>query len=314
MKPQDRTWVSVQERGSLWAIRIMALLVRTLGLGPARLLLHPTVAYFLLTDGQARRASRRYLERLHAMPGGAEALGRPPGLQAVYRHLHAFASTALDQVMAWFGSFERFQIDLEGFEPMHRHVDNGRGCLLLGAHLGNVGMLRVMAESKSRPLSVVMFRGNTQMFNKVLKEMAPESDVRVLEYEPGSPGSVLEIKQRIDAGELVAMLADRMPPGARRDQRVVEVPFLGHAAPLPSGPWIIASVIGCPVFWVCGLRTGPRRYRLMARPLGEGLPLPRGERKALLKELVTRYTAILEEVCLEQPYQWFNFYDFWQED
>jgi predicted LPLAT superfamily acyltransferase len=268
----------------------------------------------MLTDRRARAASRRYLQRLHAVPGGPEALGGPPGLRHVYRHMHAFADTALDQAMAWLGSFDRFTVDLQGFDVMHRLLDAGRGCLLLGAHLGNFGVMRVMAQTRRRPLSVVMFRGNTPMFNTVLREVAPESDLRILEYDPGSPGSVLEIRKRIDAGELVALLADRTPPGARESHRAVEVPFLGHGAPLPSGPWIIASLLRCPVFWVCGLRTGPRHYRLMARLLVDGLELPRGTRDDLLKEHMARYTAILEELCLEQPYQWFNFYDFWQED
>ena len=46
----------------------------------------------------------------------------------------------------------------------------------------------------------------------------------------------------------------------------------------------------------------------------ERIDLPRGRRDELLRECVARYTAVLEEFCLEQPYQWFNFYDFWQED
>lgn len=311
---ESRNWDAVQERGSPLAIRTLGRALRLLGFGPARLLLHPTVAYFFLTDRNARRASRRYLRRLHARPGGAEALGRPPGLREQYRHMYSFASMALDQTMAWLGSFRHFSVELEGFQRMHDVVAGGQGAILLGAHLGNFGILRVMAESRRRPLNVLMFRGATRMFNTALMELAPESGVRVLEYDPGSPASILEIKHRVDAGELVALLADRIPPGARDGQRVAEAPFLGHDAPFPAGPWIIASLLRCPVFWVCGLRTGKDRYRLIARLLAERIDLPRGRRDELLKEWVARYTAVLEELCIEQPYQWFNFYDFWHED
>jgi predicted LPLAT superfamily acyltransferase len=284
------------------------------GFAPARLLLHPIVAYFFLTDRTARHASLRYLQRLHAMPGGAQALGRPPGLREQYRHMYSFASTALDQAMAWLGSFHRFSVEVEGFGPINDLDDAGQGVILLGAHLGNFGMLRVMAQSRKRPINVLMFRGAAPLFNTMLTEMAPESEVRILEYDPGSPAFILEIKRRIDAGEQVALLADRPPPGRRDGRRVTELPFLGQDAPFPLGPWILASLLKCPVFWVCGLRTGKDRYHLTARPLAGRIDMPRNRRDELLREYVARYAAILEEFCLEQPYQWFNFYDFWQED
>ncbi len=314
MRERSRSWDGVQERGSLWAMRTLGRALRLFGFAPARLLLHPIVTYFFLTDRPARHASRRYLQRLHAMPGGAQALRRPPGLREQYRHMYSFASTALDQAMAWLGSFHHFSVEVEGFTPIINFGDAGQGVILLGAHLGNFGMLRVMAQSRKQPVNVLMFRGAAPMFNTMLTEMAPESAVRILEYDPGSPASILEIKRRIDAGEQVALLADRPPPGARDGQRVAEAPFLGHDAPFPLGPWIIASLLQCPVFWVCGLRTGKGRYRLTARLLAERIDLPRGRRDELLGECVARYTALLEEFCLEQPYQWFNFYDFWQED
>lgn len=311
---ESRSWHKVQERGSTWGIRVFAVTLRLFGLSLARLLLHPIVAYFFLTDAKGRAASSCYLRRLYRMPGGAAALGRRPGLREQYRHMYSFGVTALDQYTAWSGSFDEFEIEIEGFEEVRAYLDAGQGVLLLGAHLGNFGMMRVLGEQRGRPIHVMMYRGHAQHFNKVLKAWAPESNLRVHEYDPGSPASILEIKQCIDRGELVGLLADRTPPGVAGKRRVLRTSFLGHDAPFPQGPWIIGSLLECPVFFVCGLRTGRNSYRVMARRLADRIELPREKREEHTRVYMARYTAFLEELCLEQPFQWFNFYDFWQED
>jgi len=313
MEERNR-WHTVQERGSVWGMRAFALILRWFGLGLARLLLHPIVVYFFLTDARGRAASLDYLRRLYQMPAGADALGRPPGMREQYRHMYSFAVTTLEQYKAWSGSFDEFEIDMQGFEEVRAYLNRGQGVLLLGAHLGNFGMMRVLGEEHGRPIHVMMYRGHARRFNAVLREWAPTSDLRVIEYDPASPASILEIKKCMDRGELVGLLADRVPPGTAGNRRVLRTSFLGSDASLPQGPWIIGSLLECPVFFVCGLRTGKNRYRVMARRLAERIELPRAKREDHARVYMARYTAYLEELCLEQPFQWFNFYDFWQEE
>jgi predicted LPLAT superfamily acyltransferase len=40
--------------------------------------------------------------------------------------------------------------------------------------------------------------------------------------------------------------------------------------------------------------------------------LPRARRQEALTELVTDYAKALEGLCSESPYDWFNFYPFWE--
>ncbi len=40
--------------------------------------------------------------------------------------------------------------------------------------------------------------------------------------------------------------------------------------------------------------------------------IPHGGRAAALEEAVQRYAALLEKYCRSDPYNWFNFYDFWR--
>ena len=38
----------------------------------------------------------------------------------------------------------------------------------------------------------------------------------------------------------------------------------------------------------------------------------RSEQKQQMANLAAEYASHLEKFCLEHPYQWYNFYDFWQ--
>jgi predicted LPLAT superfamily acyltransferase len=38
----------------------------------------------------------------------------------------------------------------------------------------------------------------------------------------------------------------------------------------------------------------------------------RSEQKQQMANLAVEYASHLEKFCLEHPYQWYNFYDFWQ--
>ena len=122
----------------------------------------------------------------------------------------------------------------------------------------------------------------------------------------------MRIRACIARGELVAMLADRLEPGGR--SRSCRVPFLGDLVELPEAPYLMAGLIGCPLFFMVALRAGPGRYRVFAEVLAECVKLPRGERDKRIRELAAAYAGRLEHYCILAPYQWFNFFDFWREE
>jgi predicted LPLAT superfamily acyltransferase len=39
---------------------------------------------------------------------------------------------------------------------------------------------------------------------------------------------------------------------------------------------------------------------------------PPGTRQAAIEAAITRYAALLEQYCRSDPYNWFNFFDFWR--
>jgi predicted LPLAT superfamily acyltransferase len=104
------TWYTERERGSALGMRITVWFYRHLGHRIAKLLVFAIVGYFFATDAAARRASHRYLERLHGTPDGARALGAKPTARHVFRHFLEFGLSILDRIGFWLGEPSDFAV------------------------------------------------------------------------------------------------------------------------------------------------------------------------------------------------------------
>jgi predicted LPLAT superfamily acyltransferase len=297
------SWSTLPERGSIWGIRSVLFALNMLGYRFASALLIPIAAYFFLTGGRSRIASLNYLRRLHRYnPGAPEAT-----LWQSYLHHLEFAQTMLERLMIWQGRTHKFQFVTEGSELLQQ---KGRsGAVLLGAHLGSFDVLRALALGFENRVNVTMFRAHAPRINRVLRELNAGADLHVIELASGDLGGILELKDCIDRGEHVALLADRHAPGPK--ERSAHASFLGEPAPFPQSPWILASLLECPVHLVMAIRTGPRSYRVWVEPLAERIVLPKGKRETGVMPHAALLARRLEEVCCQYPRQWFNYYDFW---
>ena len=288
-------WRRRSERGSLWSIRLVAWLSLKAGRAPTRLLLHPIVAYYLATAGGARRASREYLAR---------CLGRPATLGEVYGHLFAFAATLHDRVFFLRDRFDLFELQVEGTEV----VGEG-GALLMGSHVGSFEVIRACALRAGRRVAMAMYEENARKVQKVLASVNPsfEQDIVAL----GRIGSMLALRERLEQGALVGVLADR----SLGDDPAIELSFLGAPAAFPTGPMRMAAALRQRVILMTGLYLGGNRYAIRFENLADfsGLDAAtRTERDARIREAVERYAARLEHHCREAPYNFFNFYPFWR--
>ena len=303
-------WAATAERGSMLALRAMRACYRVLGRRVSIALLLPIATYFFLTSRSSRRASRDYLETLWAMPEGRIALGKRPRWWHVLRHHLEFSVNLLDRMVIWQGDSHHLLIEHEGSEHIHRLAREKRGAILLGAHLGRVDLLRLISAQSGITVNVLMFTAHAELINRFFAKLNPESRVHVIAFDPNSVASIFEIKGCLDRGELVGILGDRL--WQRQKGRTVVANFLGRPALLPLGPFLLQTLLGCPMLLSLCVRTGPDRYRAVARPFAEGGGVPRTERVKRAGELAQAFAKLLEEYCLRSPYQWFNFFDFWE--
>ena len=117
------------------------------------------------------------------------------------------------------------------------------------------------------------------------------------------------LQDKIDAGELVVIAADRTPVTGRN--RVAKAYFLGKTALFPQGPFILASLLKCPVYTLFCLKQHGKQM-IYFEHFSDGLSFPRKQRDAMIMRCAQDYADRLQRYCLQEPLQWFNFYDFWQ--
>jgi predicted LPLAT superfamily acyltransferase len=230
-------------------------------------------------------------------------------------HIYTFAVTIVDRVLLLAGRGDELDVRPEGVESLHEALDAGRGCMLLGSHLGSFEAIRVFSRSappQYRHLKVVMDRDQNSLMNRMMEEISPDIRDTVIEARQPGPAIVLEAGEVMRAGGMVAMLADR----TWGEEAAVDVDFLGGRARLPVAPLAIAESLDVPVVMVFGLYEGRGRYRLVFEPLPgpAGRPASRRERRQRLGSRVQDYADRLAHYARRYPYNWFNFYDFWTAD
>jgi predicted LPLAT superfamily acyltransferase len=294
--PANSPWLEQRERGSPSLTRFMKWLALCCGRRIARLALYPICAYFLLFSPRARKTSREYL---------ACALGRPARFRDLWRHYFTFAATVLDRVYFIDGQFGHFDIEVKGRDLLRRTLAKGRGCILLGAHLGSFELLRTLAPEHRFSVNVVMYEENAAKITGVLNTLNPDIGLRTI--VPGEPATVLRISECLARGEIIAMLGDRSAGSGKS----VRCRFFGREAVFPQGPLLLALSLRVPVYLIAGLYEGGKRYFVHLEPFCEEPSANRSERAAWIREWTQRYAGRLEHFCRLAPYNWFNFYDFW---
>jgi len=291
-------WKQQQERGSGLAIRLMAWVAQALGRPVVRALLYPICLYYLCASPQANGALRRYYEQLQ---------GHAPSWVVLFRHYHSFASTILDRVFCLRGRFDLFDIRIHGLEVLDGALARGRGCLLLGSHLGSFEVVRAVGLSRKQiAVKVLMDEQNAPLFRALIQELNPAVAETVIQV--GGVDTMLQVQECLAQGGVVGIMGDRLTA----DDQSVRCEFLGEEAAFPSGSVRLAHAVRAPVVLFFGLYRGGNRYDIHLELLSESIQLSAEHRQDDVRRWTQRYAGRLAYYSREAPDNWFNFYDFWQ--
>lgn len=297
-QPPSPTWLRQQERSNLAILKLMVWISLTLGRPISRFVLYGIAAYYVLFSPKARRASRNYLHR---------ALARWAEWPDGFRHVFYFASTIHDRIYLLNDRFDLFDIEVIGADAVHAALEKQPGALLIGAHLGSFEVLRAVGRGQAGlKVAMLMYEENARKINAALEAINPKATEDIIAL--GHMDSMLKASDKLDHGYLVGMLADR----ALGDDATLDCEFLGEMAPFPVGPFRMAAMLRRPVFFMTGLYLGGNRYQIHFEPLADFSSTPRGERDAAIRAAQQTYVDRLSYFCRLAPYNWFNFFDFWQ--
>lgn len=298
MSAAEPEWRERAERGSERLLGWMAAASLRLGRPVSRCILHVIGIYYFLFAPAARRAMRGYLER---------ALLHRPRARDRMRQIMTFATCIHDRLYLLARRAELFSVTLEGEEVVRQAVGGGP-TLLMGAHMGNFEVLRLIGRRYSGfEVSMAMYEDNARKLNSILGHIAGAAGEAPEIIPVGRVDSMLKLRDSLHSGRLVGVLADRL----FGNEPTVTVNFLGAPARFPSSPMRLAAMLRCRVIFMLGLYRGANRYHVVFASLADFSQIERPARAAAVESGVHRYVALLEQHCRTDPYNWFNFYDFW---
>ncbi|ASJ76853.1 hypothetical protein [Granulosicoccus antarcticus] len=298
-------WASINERGSIFGMQLILWIQRHLGPWPLRLCLWLLIFWYFILHKTARLASQDFLVRvdptLRARPWAL--------LVRSYRHLLSFAETLLDKVAAWSGLIADERLVGIGRENFRKVQEAGRGGVIIVAHHGNLDVINAMAENyPGLELVVLMHTRNADKFNRIIEQASQRKRPRIIETSDITPGTAQSLATLLNKGGFVLIAADRVPINSDRSQNVE---FLGHLAPFPQGPFLLAALLRCPIYLAGCIKQG-QQFLIDFEPLGDSTQLSRRDREQWIEDTTRRFVKQLDTRVREYPLQWFNFFFFWR--
>ncbi|MDZ7642317.1 MAG: lysophospholipid acyltransferase family protein [Desulfurivibrio sp.] len=277
------------------------LTMRLFGLTGAYLLLVPVVVVYLLGSREIYRRTRPYLRR--RFPGR----GRWGLWQATFKNVHSFGRVLVDRAWLGIGRKRAFQGETIGYERLLKLVAEGKGVVLLTAHVGNWQTALAHLEQLPVPVHALMHY-DQEAVAKHYFDLSPGRRPFHIISTDGPLGGMVEATAALQRGEVVTIMGDRLVKGAS-----VTADFLGEPARFPAAAYVLAGCVGAPVAAMFAAKTGRRSYRLWIRDVWYPRWQDREQRAAACQASGARFACNLQEHVDEYPYQWYNFYDFWQQ-
>jgi predicted LPLAT superfamily acyltransferase len=279
-------------------LRLMTWLSLVLGRRFSRIILYPIAAYFVLFSPQAKRASKHYLHRV---------LHRPVDIRDGFRHVLSFASVVHDRIYWLRDRTELFDVSITG-EPLVAELrQSGRGVIFMGAQVGSFEALRMLGNRHGLDVRMLMYPDNARMVTQTLAAINPSVRDHVIAL--GRSDAILRVRDHLQEGGCVGILADRHLKEDHDKARQIE--FLGAPASFPAGPFRLAALLRAPVVFMAGMYLGENRYHLHFEHIADFADVSPQERETVMQQAQERFVLLLEERCREAPWNWFNFYDFW---
>ncbi|MCR5764075.1 MAG: hypothetical protein K6G00_11910 [Treponema sp.] len=273
--------------------------------------------FYYLCSKQARIYCRQYQKQMFLYTG------------QVNRHVNTFAQIysfslcIVEKVSAWSGKIHLKNIEFQDDDvaDLKKVLGEGKGAYILTSHLGNTELLRCLATLNEtgvkRDISVtaVMDIGASE-FNKTLKDINYNSAIHLINSSEIGIETVEKLQNSVQSGGLVVIGADRTSP--ETPDRTVLCDFLGKPAVYPYGSFLLAFLLDAPAYFVFALRKKTvmfrPKYAMYVQKAGTSLSVTRKERPEKLKDLCQEFVKMMQKLCILYPYQWYNFYNYWQTD
>jgi len=303
-------WSHIQENGAYVSLKIMMVIYRFAGKPILEFILFFVVGFYFIFNFRARKASRFYLQQIHCFIGSKSPWKNSPNLWHSFQHFMSFGQATIDKLVVWLGEYKKEDLIFSGYSKYISLKKQKKGIMIITSHIGNVDICRGIAGGvEGIPLTVLMYNAHAPNFQKITEEVTPTgTTIEIIEVNKLTPDIAIKLQYKILIGETIIIAGDRMP--VNNLSRHETLPFLGQDAAFAQGPFILASLLDCPVLLLFSMKHN-NSYHVFFEFFSNSLKTAKKDRQVILKKHIKRYVKRLEHYACAYPLQWYNFYDYW---
>ncbi len=268
-------------------------LLKHFGLRPAYALLFFVALYFICFKKNVYKESARYLKR--ALKPKKFTL-----FFHVYLHIYSFGKTLIDK---WACLYKLGNIQTEDTisESIKAEVKDA-GFIITSAHFGAWDLASNLINSLyGKDVYLLGQLGEDEETSKVLEKNRKLTGAKVIDQSTDKMSS-LTAYMLLKKSSIIVMQGDRDIGG-----RTALVDFLGAKVQMPLTAFILAQKASVKIYQLFCVRIAPKKYKNLIfsfENIGSATP----------ESLVQAYADNLAKMVQDYPYQWFNFYDFFNEE
>lgn len=299
MKSQQEHWGNQRELGFAKGIGWLLTVHRFAGKLPFYIVLVPVVLVSIIVNRKGRAGSMDYWRRIYPQHRFKRLLG-------VWLQFWGFSTQMLDRLLIVSNRFDMSSVKIFR-APDFEYVAATRGALVIGSHLGNMEICKAIGDQMGRPVTALVHTQHAEVFNSYLEKLNQHNTVRLLQVTDIGVDTMMLLNERLENGEIIVITGDRIPLDG---QRVSSAEFLGEQAQFPQGPYLLASLLKCPVYYMFAYKR-EGCFEVHVEKLTERLKLDRKQREESLMGACQHFADRLAYHARRAPAQWFNFYRFW---
>ncbi len=301
-------WAKQNERGTTLFLNVTRLIVKYLPLWAIKSVTFIIIFYFFITSSKVRNNIKYYHHRLKITFTDIKL----PKFAVFYQFLN-FGEALTDRFAVWQNKIVYKDLIVDDKDNLRGEIKKSqRGQILVCSHFGNIEICRALVNSGHHDnfkLNILVHHKNAVAFNKALVK-AGASELSLIEVSELDTEKMLQLHNKLDQGEWIAIAADRIPI---KSDKSLPIDFLGKKAFFPQGVWLLSSLLKAKINTVfCIKEQG--KYKLKLRKFSDSLKGSGQNRKKNIEIVMQQYANLLAQECKEHPLLWFNFYDFWDKN
>ncbi len=292
---------SGKTKGGVFGYNFFIFLIKNTNIKIVYFFLKIVACYFLIFSD--KKSIKFYFSQIHGYNGFKL-------VKSIYKNYVLLGEVLTDKIAFMVKPDNIFTFDYEGENYLKQIAGEGKGGMLIGAHMGNWEIAGNLLERINVKVNIVLLDAEHQKIKTILETHKIVRKFNVISIKDDY-SHLYKIKEAFENKEFVVMHGDRYVEGTA----TVTVDFMGKPAKFSSGPLYIASKNKVPVSFVYTLKEKSLHYHFYAsKPRVFEYPSNLKRRKQDIENMVRIYVSDLEKMVRKYPDQWFNYFKYWEDE